>query len=60
MLRNGFGGGPGRIGDWLPERMVCMLSCDIPDLGIEPMSLVSPALAGRFFTTAPPGKPLRE
>ena len=25
--------------------------------GIEPLSLVSPALAGRFFTTAPPGKP---
>ena len=24
---------------------------------IEPMSLVSPASAGRFFTTAPPGKP---
>ena len=22
-----------------------------------PMSLVSPALAGRFFATAPPGKP---
>jgi len=30
---------------------------DLPDPGIEPMSLVSPALAGRFFTTAPPGKP---
>ena len=27
------------------------------DLGIEPTSLVSPALAGRFFTTVPPGKP---
>ena len=26
---------------------------DIPDPGIEPMSLVSPAMAG-FFTTAPP------
>ena len=26
--------------------------------GIEPMSSVSPALAGRFFTTEPPGKPL--
>ena len=24
--------------------------------GIKPMSLVSPALAGEFFTTAPPGK----
>ena len=30
---------------------------DLPDQGIEPMSLVSPPLAGRFFTTAPPGKP---
>ena len=30
---------------------------DLPDPGIEPVSLVSPALAGRFFTTAPPGKP---
>ena len=27
---------------------------DLPDLGIE---LVSPALAGGFFTTEPPGKP---
>ena len=30
---------------------------DLPDPGIEPVSLVSPALAGRFFTTEPPGKP---
>ena len=29
---------------------------DLPDPGIEPRSLVSPALAGRFFTTVPPGK----
>ena len=27
---------------------------DLPDPGIEPMS---PALAGGFFTTEPPGKP---
>ena len=27
---------------------------DLPDPGIEPMS---PALAGRFFTTEPSGKP---
>ena len=26
--------------------------------GIEPVSLASPALAGRFFTIAPPGKPI--
>ena len=30
---------------------------DLPDPGIEPMCLASPALAGGFFTTAPPGKP---
>ena len=29
---------------------------DFPDPGIEPMSLASPALAGRFFTTVPPEK----
>ena len=28
---------------------------DLPDPGIEPESLTSPALAGRFFTLAPPG-----
>ena len=26
--------------------------------GIEPTSVVSPALAGEFFTTEPPGKPM--
>ena len=30
---------------------------DIPDPGIQPTSLASPALPGRFFTTEPPGKP---
>ena len=30
---------------------------DLPDSGIEPMSLTSPAMAGGFFTTEPPGKP---
>ena len=30
---------------------------DLPHPGIEPMSLASPALAGRFFTTELPGKP---
>ena len=29
---------------------------DLPEPGIKPASLVSPALAGRFFTTEPPGK----
>ena len=31
---------------------------DLPDPRIKPSSLVSPALAGRFFTIAPPGKPI--
>ena len=32
---------------------------DLPDLGIKPASLESPALAGRFFITAP-GKQIRQ
>ena len=36
------------------------LSCppagDLPNPGTEPMSLMSPALAGGLFTTPPPGK----
>ena len=32
-------------------------SGDLPNPGIKPASLASPALAGRFFTAAPPGKP---
>ena len=35
-----------------------LLPGDLPDPGMELMSLVSPALAGRFFTTVPPGSPL--
>ena len=31
---------------------------DLPDPGIKPAHLASPALTGGFFTTAPPGKPL--
>ena len=30
---------------------------DFPDPGIEPVSLASPALAGRFFTTVAPMRP---
>ena len=30
---------------------------DLPDVGIKLTSLLSLALAGRFFTTEPPGKP---
>jgi len=31
---------------------------DVPNPRIKPMSLVSPALTGGFFTTVPPGKPV--
>ena len=31
---------------------------DPPDPGIEPMSCASPALADRFFTTVPCGRPV--
>ena len=37
------------IGPWIPTQG------DHPDPGIEPTSLTSPALAGRFFTTASSG-----
>ena len=30
---------------------------DLPNPGIKPASLASPALASRFFTIVPPGKP---
>ena len=30
---------------------------NLPDPGIEPSSLVYPALAGRFFISVPPGEP---
>ena len=29
---------------------------DLPNPGVEPKSLASPAFAGRFFTTESPGK----
>ena len=32
----------------------------LPNPGIKPESLASPALAGGFFTGAPPGKPCVE
>ena len=37
-----------RILEWLP----CPPPGDFPNLGIEPVSLTSPMLAGRFFTTS--------
>ena len=40
--------------DWAP----CPPPVDPSDPGIEPASLASPALAGRFLQLAPPGKPM--
>ena len=42
-----------RILEWLPFPT----PGDLPEPGIEPMSFVSPALAGGFFTSEPPEKP---
>ena len=39
------------------DQVAISYSGDLPNSGIEPISLVTPALAGRFFTTVPPGKP---
>ena len=36
------------------EQVATSYRGDLPDPGIEPASLESPALAGRFFTLAPP------
>ena len=41
-----------RLLEWLPFPP----SGDLPDPGIEPVSLTSPALADGFFTTSPLGK----
>ena len=38
---------------WLPFPP----SGDLPDPGIQPTPPVASVLAGRFFTTKPPGKP---
>ena len=42
-----------RNGSGLP----CLPPGDLPDPGIEPMSLMSPELASGFFTTSTTGKP---
>ena len=42
-----------RILEWV----AISLSRDLPDPEIKPRSLASPAFAGGFFTTEPPGKP---
>ena len=43
-----------RILEWLPFPT----PEDLLDSGIKPVSLVSPALIGRFFTAERPGKPI--
>ena len=42
-----------RILEWV----AISYSGDLPNLEMKPTSLASPALAGRFLNTAPPGKP---
>ena len=42
------------------EMVVISLPEDLPNPGIKPKSPVSPELAGRFFTTEPPGMPWEE
>ena len=41
---------PGKNTDW--RGLPCRPPGDLPEPGIEPISLTSPALAGRFFTSA--------
>ena len=41
-------------GSW--NGLPCPPPGDLPNPGIEPRSLMCPALAGRFFTTEPPRK----
>ena len=43
-----------RILEWI----AISFSRDLPDPGIEPRSPAPPALAGGFFTTESPGKPI--
>ena len=37
--------------------LLCPPAGDLPNPGIKPISLMSPALTGRFFTTESSGKP---
>ena len=45
-----------RQGYW--SGVPCPSPGDLPNPGIKPTSLMSPALAGRFFSTAPLRKPV--
>ena len=37
-----------------------LLQGNLPNPRIKPWSLTPPSVAGRFFTTAPPGKPMEK
>ena len=44
---------PGSSVHGIPQARILGVGCqDLPNVGIKPMSLTSPALAGRFFTTS--------
>ena len=47
------------MGFWDAGMLECSSPGDLSIPGIEPVSLVSPALAGRFFATVQPGMPIR-
>ena len=40
--------------------LLCPPPGTLPNPGMEPASLMSPALAGKFFTTTPPEKPNKD
>ena len=40
------------------SRLPFLIPWDLCDPGIKPLSLEFPALASRFFTTPPPGRPI--
>ena len=48
----------GYMGSSILEWVPCPPIGDPPDPGIEPISLKSPSLADKFFTTKPPKKPI--
>ena len=42
----------GTLREWIPSGLPCLPPGDPPDAWTEPVSLMSPALAGGFFTTS--------
>ena len=49
---------PGSLHPWVKARTLVAIPSlgDLPNPGIKPVSLTSPALAGEFFTTSPTWK----